>query len=986
MNRSDAAGKAGAARGQRRQAGRCRAALLALLCAGAAAAQEGARADLAAEADLHFQLGTERFHAHDYRGALEHFLASNRLAPNRNVVFDIAETYAQLKAYPEAYRAYTQSLEGEADAAERARIGKALARVSSSVAVLRVRTDPPGATLYLDRKDLGARGSSPAVLAFAPGKYRVLAALDGYRPAQSEIIDARLGSDTSVELTLARELREVRLTGRPAGALVTAESGESCALPCTLQLPLGKVSLTAQAPGYARGKEDVYLQGPGAADAAETPAVEFDLRAETGRLVVHTDERGAAVQIDGRLAGFTPSVLEAPVGARRVRITLPGFNPVERTVEVVRGEQPPLEIQLIAVEEVSAASRTAESVDDAPGSVSIISGKELRAMGYPTLAEALRGVRGVFVNSDTTYDSLGFRGYGPAGSYGNKVLILLDGHATNDDWIDSSYVGTDLRTDLDDLERIEIVRGPGSVLYGTGAFAGVVNLVTRPRDLPAEASATLGTTGGGALRARGAVRRVFSETAGVDLSASGLSASGQDYFFPALGGDSRGADGSRAGTVTGKAWSGPFTLQAQATARDKALPSGEFNTLLGDPRSHIIDRRAFAEARFEPKLGENADLFLRASYDRYTYDSWLQSAPADGGLLRERFVGDWAGGEARLTLRPLPALRLMAGGEWQKHFHVSQTGAGSVDSATPQPYLNAENPFDTSAGYLVADLKATERIHLSAGARLDHYSTFGNSLNPRLTLIVKPTDRDVVKLMAGRAFRAPSIYELYYNDGGATQLPACTAAPCTALVPETIWSGEAELTHHLSPLWTAVGSVYASDIRNILELGPAPGSATVSQYQNGASPIRALGFELETRREWRQGFFAAATYSFSALSYAGGSALRSVPNSPQHLASLKIAVPLVQRALTAMTRISVEGPRWDRNAAPGAPPQQRTGTGALWDLVLSGELPDAHLRYSFGLYNLADWKYEVPVSREFGALLTVPQRGRSLVSALTLVL
>src|SRR5436853_254823 len=82
--------------------------------------------------------------------ALEHFLASNRLVPNRNVVFDIAETYAQLKDFPDAYRYYVQALEAETDPAERARIEKSLQKVAHTVAVLRVRTNPPGATLYID--------------------------------------------------------------------------------------------------------------------------------------------------------------------------------------------------------------------------------------------------------------------------------------------------------------------------------------------------------------------------------------------------------------------------------------------------------------------------------------------------------------------------------------------------------------------------------------------------------------------------------------------------------------------------------------------------------------------------------------------------------------------------------------------------------------------------------------------------------------------
>jgi outer membrane receptor protein involved in Fe transport len=274
------------------------------------------------------------------------------------------------------------------------------------------------------------------------------------------------------------------------------------------------------------------------------------------------------------------------------------------------------------------------------------------------------------------------------------------------------------------------------------------------------------------------------------------------------------------------------------------------------------------------------------------------------------------------------------------------------------------------------------------GARLDHYSTFGDAVSPRFTVIVKPTDSDVIKLMAGRAFRAPSIYELYYNDGGISQVPACAStSACTALQPESIWSGEVEATHHFSTLWTAVASGYASQISNTIELRTAPGhSADVSMYQNSAADIRALGFEAELRRDWRQGWMAAATYSFSYLQYAKGAGLREVPNSPRQMGSLKIAVPLVARALTAMTRLSVEGPRYDRNASPDDPPQQQTSTSAVWDLVFSGELPDWHARYSLGVYNLADWKYQLPVSPEFAPLVTIPQSGRSVVGSLTLAL
>src|SRR5690349_3854666 len=108
----------------------------------------GARADDAAdEADLHFQIGSDRYDAGDYRGALEHFLASNRLVPNKNVLFNIARCYEQLKQTPDAYRYYLVALEGEKDPVTRKRIEDAIARIAPKVAVLKVTTDPPGANI-----------------------------------------------------------------------------------------------------------------------------------------------------------------------------------------------------------------------------------------------------------------------------------------------------------------------------------------------------------------------------------------------------------------------------------------------------------------------------------------------------------------------------------------------------------------------------------------------------------------------------------------------------------------------------------------------------------------------------------------------------------------------------------------------------------------------------------------------------------------------
>src|SRR5512139_3038626 len=101
--------------------------------------------DLADEADLQFRLGAERYTAGDYRGALEHFLASNRLVPNRNVIFNVARTYEQLGKFPEAFRYYGAALAEESDPDAKARIERAIEQIRPHVAVVNVTTVPPGA-------------------------------------------------------------------------------------------------------------------------------------------------------------------------------------------------------------------------------------------------------------------------------------------------------------------------------------------------------------------------------------------------------------------------------------------------------------------------------------------------------------------------------------------------------------------------------------------------------------------------------------------------------------------------------------------------------------------------------------------------------------------------------------------------------------------------------------------------------------------------
>jgi outer membrane receptor protein involved in Fe transport len=973
---------------------------LVLALAPVAAPLGEARAEgVADEAELHFQIAAERYQKGDFLGALEHFFASNRLVPNRNVVFNIARTYEQLKRYADAHRYYTEALEAEDRPDTQKQIQAAIGRIAPNVAVLRVESTPPGATVYIDRKDLGSRGKAPRALALPEGKYRVIAELDGYELATSDAVEVRLGREVVVPVALRRIVGvvEVGVSGaKSAEVRVDDEAAPvACTAPCKLELAPGRHTLLFSREGFQAPPRQINVV------AKETLQTTAALAPLTGSLALSADEGNAVVEIDGKLMGSTPAAASTPtvlqnvpVGRRHVRVTLRGYAPLERDIDVKNGQQAELlDLKLEPLHRVSAVSRYAEDVDDAPSSVTIIDGQELRAFGYPTIAEALRGVRGVYLSNDRAYQSAGLRGLGQPNDYGNRLLVLSDGASLNDNILSSSYIGSDGRADLHDLDRIEVVRGPGSLLYGTGAFAGVVNLVPKGKDDPSQIHVGVGTYDNAVGRARGGFQYNFSPNVGVWASASGARSDGVDLpvtvLAPAAGQPATqtvsSVDAFRSGGTAGRFWAGPFTAQWFLHSRAQKIPVGVAQSVLGDTRTVNTDTRWLVELRYEPKLSEHVQLFLRAHANRYTFEgvyanplSETQPFADASSLSTERYVGTWMGGEARLVLAPWKQLRVTAGGEGQGAPQADMKG--SFPGQTP--YVDTHNPYAFGAGYLVAEGSPTSWLRLSGGARVDYYTTFGAVLVPRGAIILKPAKGSVVKLMGGRAFRAPSVYEQYYNDGGTSQVPAVDESRGLKLSPESIVSGEIEYSQRFLEDWVALVAAHASRIDGFIETIADDRQPTAVRYANTKNPVLAVGGDVELRREWRQGWMVSAMYGYQRAQFYdfGDKSLPAIVgdprlrNAPEHLASFKGVVPVLPELASLGLRTTLEAPRLDEQ-------ELATGTHVIADLTLSGSVKRFGVSYTVGAYNVTDARYAYPVSLAYLSR-TMLQNGRTFLADL----
>ncbi len=446
---------------------------------------------------------------------------------------------------------------------------------------------------------------------------------------------------------------------------------------------------------------------------------------------------------------------------------------------------------------VYAATRSPQRIEEAPAIITVLTRDDLAAWGYQSIEDVLRHQVGFHVVDDHTLPNLGVRGTsGGLRADSGIIKVMIDGRSIAFRSTAGNWLGIEL-VPMSAVERIEIIRGPASAVYGADAFLGVVNVVTRHgADLSGADTRLQGVASGkepgfgvdlaggtryGRFDLLASARFLREDRSGLALPTT----SPAPVIVPYSEGrrDSTGLD--RMGGV------GLFRATYQRSARESVAATGYLSWLDRGAEfadwaqlAHGLDTRGQpAENRvslmhglFELSgiwgLGERLDLTFGAATFAGAPTS-RDRIEVGSDLYRIRRELGYRGADAELGVRyrPLPSLTMTVGASLSYDsetlpsiLHVLKRDAGDLPagSVREQTSTRQGNTELVNPGALLQTLwTVAPGVGLSGGLRYDHHNIYGSQLSGRLGAVVSPSTRVHVKLLYGSAFKAPSPVLLY---------------------------------------------------------------------------------------------------------------------------------------------------------------------------------------------------------------------------------
>ncbi len=523
---------------------------------------------------------------------------------------------------------------------------------------------------------------------------------------------------------------------------------------------------------------------------------------------------------------------------------------------------------------ISLATGTTQSIATAPAVATVITAEEIERLGATTLAEVLATVPGLHVSTERAVsDIFVIRGF--FHPFNVQVLVLINGIPVND--VVNGGRPQAWSMPVHDIARIEVIRGPGSALYGADAFAGVINIITKTaKNID---GAEVGLLGGSFDTAG---NWLLYGNPGQDFEvALALEASTTQGYAKTVGADQQSRIDALFGTSASLA-PGPLnTGRDDVNARIDLAQPNRWRFRAGYQGFHNVGTGAGIALALDPTGSVDVDLInadftyllptthdwegeIQASYLRTVTQGDVTLLPA--GTLRGLFpdgirdaftyaVDQFRlGGTFRYDGFSRHRLRFGAGLNYttnttdeKKNYLTNPSGlilpAGrfaDTDMLGVEPALPDADRTDVY-GFVQDEWNWAPDWNFTAGARIDHYSDFGTTVNPRLALVWNTAPDLTLKALYGRAFRAPAFFDLYGNS-------PFVLVGNPQIQPETINMLEFVALKNWTPRLTSLIDVFWYETNDLILIEPTDPLAFASPANNRNSEgTRGHGLEFEAQ-------------------------------------------------------------------------------------------------------------------------------------------
>lgn len=623
----------------------------------------------------------------------------------------------------------------------------------------------------------------------------------------------------------------------------------------------------------------------------------------------------------------------------------------------------------------SLASGTATPLDKAAAIATVITAEDIEAMGAIDINQVLETVPDLHVNYFYQSYRPRYNIRGITSEFNARTLVLINGVPTT-----SLFTGNRgqlaLAMPVKGISRIEIIRGPGSALYGADAFAGIINIITKnATDMNGtQVGAGVGNFGQrSAWLQHGSSHGQYKTSFNVEVYKTdgwdSIVEQDNQTIFDSLFGTNASLAPGKVNTMSDRVearfelsndnnllhigYQGNFDMGTGAGIVQALDPEGRYkserfnfdytrslNQLI--PDWQIQARTSFY--RSTQQVQDNILLFprnFRITTDGQTFHDYPNGLIGNPSLKEDH---------ARLDLSGLYKginnhfIRVGTGLYWGDIFEVTESKNFYPDysprptvtdvSDTPETFLPEKQRTNYYA-FAQDEWQLANTLQLTTGVRYDDFSDFGSTVNPRLALVWANTPEITTKLLYGHAFRAPSISELFASSN-PVQLGNAN------LKPEQIDSYEFAFSHQLSTQLLYSTNVYYYKIKDYIVLVPI--GVNMNQMQNSGKR-HGKGFNIELDYSPLSNVRFVANYSF--LNTKDDTTKRAAGDSPKHKIYLRSELKFNNEWLLS-PQVTFIG----KQARAAGDPRSPVDAYTTFDISLRKKTPSEPLSFALSAHNL----------------------------------